>query len=81
MLRLLLRHPMEVQKTAEQYPALVRSACFSIAPKSISYPYLWWSREDLGIAENWFGIQPSAQREETLINLVAVNPLELDNAE
>jgi ubiquinone/menaquinone biosynthesis C-methylase UbiE len=76
MIRLLFRHPMEVQKTAEQYLALVRSAGFSVAPESISYPYLWWSREDLGIAENWFGIRPPAQREETLINLVAVKPLD-----
>ncbi|WP_044530937.1 class I SAM-dependent methyltransferase [Herbaspirillum sp. B65] len=76
IIRLLFRHPMEVQKTAEQYLALVRSAGFQVAPQSISYPYLWWSREDLGILERVFGIKPRAEREETLINLVAVKPLE-----
>jgi hypothetical protein len=53
----------------------VRSAGFEVAPESISYPYLWWSREDLGILERVFGIKPKAEREETLINLVAVKPM------
>src|SRR5450830_106820 len=74
MIRLLFRHPMEVQKTAEEYLALVRSAGFQVAPKSISYPYLWWSRDDLGLMERALGIKPKADREETLINLVAVKP-------
>jgi ubiquinone/menaquinone biosynthesis C-methylase UbiE len=74
IIRLLFRHPMEVQKTAEQYLALVRSAGFEVAPQSISYPYLWWSRGDLGVLERVFKIAPPATREETLINLVAVKP-------
>lgn len=74
MIRLLFRHPMEVQKTADEYLALVRSAGFKVQLESVSYPYLWWSREDLGILERWFGIQPAKDREETLINLVAVKP-------
>ena len=43
-------------------------------PAQVSYPYLWWSREDLGIFERWLGIAPPGVREETLINLVAVKP-------
>jgi ubiquinone/menaquinone biosynthesis C-methylase UbiE len=74
IIRLLFRHPMDVQKTAGEYLALVRSAGFEVAEQSISYPFLWWSREDLGILERWFRITPPAQREETLINLVAVKP-------
>lgn len=74
IIRLLFRHPMDVQKTAEEYLALVRSAGFDVKPEAISYPYLWWSREDLGIMERWFGVEPPADREETLINLVAVKP-------
>jgi len=74
IIRLLFRHPMDVQKTAGEYLALVRSAGFHVGEQSISYPFLWWSREDLGICERWFGIRPPAQREETLINLVAVKP-------
>jgi ubiquinone/menaquinone biosynthesis C-methylase UbiE len=75
IIRLLFRHPMEVQKTAEEYLALVRSAGFHVDPKAISYPYLWWSREDLGVLERVFKIKPRAEREETLINLVAVKPM------
>ncbi len=72
IIRLLFRHPMEVQKTAEEYLAMVRAAGFEVAPSSISYPYLWWSRSDLGIFERWFRIKPRAGHEETLINLAAV---------
>jgi ubiquinone/menaquinone biosynthesis C-methylase UbiE len=72
IIRLLFRHPMDVQKTAPEYVRFIENAGFEIAPDSISYPYLWWSRADLGIRENWFGIAPPSDREETLINLVAV---------
>lgn len=74
LIRFLFRHPMEVQKSAGEYLALVRSAGFTVPDDSISLPFLWWSREDLGIRERWFGIAPPAQREETLINLVATKP-------
>jgi ubiquinone/menaquinone biosynthesis C-methylase UbiE len=74
VIRLLFRHPMEVQKSAPEYLALVQSAGFSVSPESISYPYLWWSREDMGVLERWFGVQPPKEREETLINLVAIKP-------
>ena len=72
-IRLLFRHPMQVQKTAEQYLALVRAAGFTVQPEQISYPYLWWSRLDLGFFE-WLGLPPKPGHEETLINLVAVKP-------
>jgi ubiquinone/menaquinone biosynthesis C-methylase UbiE len=74
IIRLLFRHPMEVQRTAEEYLAMVRAAGFEVAPSAISYPYLWWSRGDLGIFERWFRIRPRAGHEETLINLVARRP-------
>lgn len=75
IIRLLFRHPMKVQKTAPEYLQLIRSAGFHISQESISYPYLWWSREDLGLAERLLRIKPAADREETLINLVARKPL------
>lgn len=73
IIRLLFRHPMEVQKTADEYLALIRRAGFDIAPARISYPYLWWSRSDLGLMERLRikAAPPSGQREETLLNLVA----------
>ena len=74
IIRLLFRHPMEVQKTAEEYLAMIRGAGFEIDPQSISYPYLWWSRGDLGMLERLFRIRPSPKHEETLINVVARRP-------
>jgi ubiquinone/menaquinone biosynthesis C-methylase UbiE len=72
IIRMLFRHPMDVQRTAAEYLAMIRDAGFEIRPRSVSYPYLWWSRADLAIMERWFGIAPAADREETLINVVAV---------
>ena len=74
IIRLLFRHPMDVQRSAPEYLQMLRSAGFVVPEAAISYPYLWWSRADLGILERWFGIQPPADREETLLNLVAVKP-------
>lgn len=74
IIRLLFRHPMDVQKTAPEYLAMVRGAGFDVPDSAVSYPFLWWSREDLGMLERVFRIKPRAVREETLINLVARKP-------
>jgi ubiquinone/menaquinone biosynthesis C-methylase UbiE len=70
-IRLLFRHPMAVQKTAEEYLELIRQTGFQVRPDAISKPYLWWSRPDFGAME-WFGFKIPENREETLVNLVAV---------
>lgn len=73
IIRLLFRHPMEVQRSAEEYMAMVRDAGFQFGPENVSFPYLWWSRSDLGAREFWgLGVPRQGEREETLINLVAV---------
>lgn len=74
MIRALFRHPMQVQRSAPEYLQMLRSAGFVVPDSAISYPYLWWSRGDLGILERCFGIAPPADREETLLNLVAIKP-------
>ena len=74
IIRLLFRHPMDMQKTASEYLALVRAAGFVVPDTQVSYPFLWWSREDLGLMERALRIKPPAVREETLINLVATRP-------
>jgi ubiquinone/menaquinone biosynthesis C-methylase UbiE len=74
MIRALFRHPMEVQRTAPEYLQMLRQAGFAVPASQVSYPYLWWSRGDLGLLERWFGVQPKADREETLLNLVAIKP-------
>ncbi len=72
VIRLLFRHPMDQQRTAAEYIAMIRGAGFLIPEDAISFPYLWWSRKDLGTAETILRIPPPENREETLINLVAV---------
>jgi ubiquinone/menaquinone biosynthesis C-methylase UbiE len=70
-IRLLFRHPMDVQKTAEEYIDLINQTGFLVHPDAISKPYLWWSRPDFGAIE-WFGFQVPEIHEETMVNLVAV---------
>jgi ubiquinone/menaquinone biosynthesis C-methylase UbiE len=74
IIRLLFRHPMHVQRSAGEYLAMLRACGFVVAPGAVSYPYLWWSRADLGGAERVLRIHPPEQghREETLLNAVAV---------
>ena len=72
-IKLLFRHPMEVQRTAEEYLAIIRKAGFDLPAGQVSTPYLWWSRADLGFFE-WIGFPVSQPREETLVNAVAIKP-------
>ena len=72
IIRILFRHPMEVQRSAPEYLTMIGNAGFDIHPNSVSYPYLWWSRSDFALLQNLFGVMPAAEREETLINLVAI---------
>jgi ubiquinone/menaquinone biosynthesis C-methylase UbiE len=75
IIRLLFRHPMEVQRSSDEYMAMIRDAGFRFGPENTSFPYLWWSRSDLGALEFWgFGVPRQGEREETLINLVATKP-------
>jgi hypothetical protein len=74
IIRLLFRHPMEVQRSAEEYIAMIRNQGFEFRSESVSFPYLWWSRPDVGMAE-WLGFPVAQKREETLVNVVARKPL------
>jgi len=71
IIRLLFRHPMHVQKDADEYIDMIRNAGFHISENAVSYPYLWWSRPDLGLGERIFGVKPAEGHAETLVNLVA----------
>jgi len=70
IIRLLFRHPMHVQRTAEEYVDMVRDAGLDVVPERISLPFLWWSRPDLGM-KDWLGLAPAPRRQETLVNIVA----------
>jgi len=74
VIRLLFRHPMHVQKSAEGYLQLIRDAGFEFEGRNVSYPYLWWSRaKDFGLLERWRikAPPPPGKRKETLVNVVA----------
>jgi SAM-dependent methyltransferase len=73
LIRLFFRHPMHLQRSAEEYQAMIREQGFTFGPQNVSTPYLWWSRADLGALE-WLGFGVPAEREETLVNLAAVKP-------
>ena len=82
VIRWLFRHPMHVQKSAEQYLQMIRDQGFKFGPRNVSYPYLWWSRsKDFGLLERLKLRKPApvGQREETLVNVVARKPLEGGN--
>nr|WP_295787222.1 class I SAM-dependent methyltransferase [Rhodoferax sp.] len=72
-IRFLFRHPMEVQRTADEYITMVRAVGFAVPDSRISLPYLWWSRPDIGFLE-WMGRRVPTERNETLVNLVAIKP-------
>lgn len=73
IIRLLFRHPMHLQRSAEEYLAMIRAQGFEFGPENVSYPYLWWSRPDLG-AREWFGFGVPRRRDETLVNVAAKKP-------
>lgn len=73
IIRLFFRHPMQVQRTAEEYMAMIRAQGFEFGERNVLLPYLWWSRNDIGALE-WFGFPVPEEREETLVYLVARKP-------
>ena len=78
VIRWFFRHPMEVQKSAEEYLEMLRKQGFVFGAPNVSFPYLWWSRSrDFGLLERW-GLRtppPPGQREETLVNAAVRKPV------
>jgi ubiquinone/menaquinone biosynthesis C-methylase UbiE len=74
VIRLLFRHPMQVQKSADGYLDMIRNGGFTFAPRNVSLPYLWWSRaKDFGLLERLGLYTPKpGKRRETLVNVAAV---------
>lgn len=77
VIRWFFRHPMHVQKSADEYVAMLRARGFVFTDAQVSLPYLWWSRaKDFGLLERW-GIKaapPVGKRDETLVNVAARKP-------
>lgn len=77
VIRFLFRHPMEVQRSADEYLAMIRGAGFVFEPRNVLLPYRWWSRTTLaGVLElcRLRRVPPPGQREETLVYMAAVKP-------
>jgi SAM-dependent methyltransferase len=73
----LFRHPMEVQRSADEYLAMIRGAGFVFEPGNLLLPYRWWSRTTLAGLLELFRLRrvpPPGQREETLLYMVATRP-------
>jgi hypothetical protein len=77
VIRWFFRHPMDVQKSADEYLDMLRRQGFMFGTENVSFPYLWWSRsKDFGLLERW-GLRappPPGQREETLVNAAVRKP-------
>lgn len=71
--RLLFRHPMHVQKTAEEYIELVQSIGIKIDDNDIKTSMPWWSRNDYGVTEK-IGLSQKRQ-EVTEILMIARKPV------
>jgi ubiquinone/menaquinone biosynthesis C-methylase UbiE len=76
VIRLLFRHPMHVQKSADGYLDMIRRGGFDFGQQNVSLPYLWWSRaKDFGLLERLRIYTPKpGKRRETLVNVAAVKP-------
>jgi SAM-dependent methyltransferase len=74
VIRLLFRHPMQVQKSADGYLDMIRHGGFTFGAHNVSLPYLWWSRaNDFGLLERLGLYTPKpGKRRETLVNVAAV---------
>lgn len=70
--RLLFRHPMESQKTAEEYIKLIRSIGFQIDDHHIKTSSPWWSHQDFGLVRK---IGFSKERIITEVLLIARKPI------
>jgi len=77
IIKALFRHPMDVQKTDEEYLELITGAGFTYQAENVSKPFLWWSRADLGLLGKigWMSAKDKKEtREETLVYLAAYRP-------
>ncbi len=71
--RLLFRHPKNVQKSADEYVELVKSFGFTVEDEDIKTSRPWWSRPDYGFTEllGW----PQKQQEPTEVLMIARKPV------
>lgn len=71
--RMLFRHPNEVQKTATEYQQLVRQVGFKFGPEHVATSTPFWTLPDWGLARKLFG-RRNSEAEPTEVYLVAFKP-------
>ncbi|GEM_PF-77422 len=71
--RLLFRHPNEVQRTAAEYQQLVRNAGFTFGPEQVKTSTPFWSLPDWGLRQK-LGWRRPVNAEPTEVMLVAFKP-------
>jgi len=73
-IRYLFHHPMHLQRSAEEYLAMIKAAGFELQESQVHYPFLWWSQKDLGLLKLLKLRTPIWVNQKTLVNLVARKP-------
>jgi len=73
--RVLFRHPADVQRSVDGYLELLRASGFSFDQTSVSTPDPFWSRPDFGLRE-WLGRPTRRTGEPRLVYVAAVNTRE-----
>ncbi len=71
--RLFFRHPMDAQKSDDEYVALLRHTGFEFGPENILTPYPPWARPDFGVFEA-LGRAPREPHDRPLVCIVAQRP-------
>jgi SAM-dependent methyltransferase len=72
-IRLFFRHPMDVQKSADEYAALLRNTGFEFLPNNVLTPFPPWARPDFGLLET-LGQPVRNTHEKPLVCIVARRP-------
>ncbi|MGH8403223.1 MAG: class I SAM-dependent methyltransferase, partial [Gammaproteobacteria bacterium] len=76
-IRFLFRHPMEVQRSAEEYLVMIRRAGFVFEEQNVLLPYYWWSRTTMKGVQELLRLRRMprpVQRKETLVYMAGVKP-------
>ena len=75
LIRFLFRHPMEVQRSAEEYLQMIRRAGFAFEQRNVLLPYRWWSRTTFAGLMELFILRQlplPGERKETLVYMVGI---------
>lgn len=72
--RLLFRHPMQVQRSADEFLELLRAGGFELGSDRISTPEPWWSQRDFGLGARLRRRPVPAPSDPTQLRVAATRP-------